>query len=75
MIYWESEWLLKKTLINLIIDVLKELQQVDRGDPVDIIYSKAFGKVLYKKLKELSYHRIGENILLQTESWLKTDKS
>lgn len=62
-------------LINLIINVLKEFQQVDRGDPVDVTYSKAFGKVSYKKLKELSYHRIGENILLQTESWLKTDKS
>lgn len=38
-------------LINLIINVLKELQQMQRGDSVDTMYSKAFGKVSYKKIE------------------------
>lgn len=37
---------------NLIINVLKELQQVDRGHSVNIIHLKAFGKDSYERINQ-----------------------
>lgn len=43
----------KKTPFNnLIINVLKELPQVDRGHPVNIIHLKAFGKDSYERINQ-----------------------
>lgn len=53
MIYWEREMLWKKPPFNnLIINVLKEVQQVDRGHPVNIIHLKAFGKDSYERINQ-----------------------
>ena len=68
----------RSCLTNLLVFIEEVTNYIDRGYPVDVIYSdfqKVFDKVPHKRLlMKLAAHGITGNVLKWIESWLSNRK-